>query len=161
MKYLILISGNLLKSFLAFSMLFLLFSSSEAFSQDANGIVGVWLIQDNDAKVEIFEKAGKYYGKIAWMKYPKDDNGNDKVDDMNPDPKLRSRKKQGLVIMTGFVYNESSKEWVDGTIYDSKSGKTYDGYMKLEDDGSLYMKGYIMGMRFLGRSNIWTRAENE
>lgn len=159
MKKIQLTIPNVLKTFIAFSFLFLLFSTTKSFAQDANGIVGVWLIEDKDAKVEIFEKAGKYYGKIAWMKYPKDDNGNDKVDEMNPNPELRSRKKQDMIMMTGFNYNESAKEWVDGTIYDSKSGKTYDGYMKLEDDGSLYMKGYIMGMRFLGRSNIWTKSE--
>lgn len=150
----------LFKYFLSISLIFLLFATEKIAAQEHNAIVGTWLIQDNDAKIEIYENAGKFYGKIAWMKFPKDEKGNDKVDDKNPDPALRSRKKQGLVIMSGFKYDASEKEWVGGTIYDSKSGKTYDGYIKLQEDGTLYMKGYILNMRFLGRSNIWTRVED-
>ncbi len=91
-------------------MVLLLFSTENMFAQKADAIVGTWLIQDNDGHVEIFEKDGKYYGKIAWMKFPKDEDGNDKVDDLNPDPKLRSRKKLGLVIMQGFIFIQNQGE---------------------------------------------------
>lgn len=159
MKYIHQNLEKLIKSFVLVLFLFLLFTPVNLLAQEQNALVGIWLIQDKDAKIEIFEKAGKFYGKIAWMKFPKDENGNDKVDDKNPDPALRSRKKQDLVIMSGFTYDSSEKEWSGGTIYDSKSGKTYDGYIKLREDGSLFMKGYILGIRFLGRSNIWTRVD--
>ena len=160
MKYIHPIKSKALQPFLVIFSLFLFFATETTYAQEQNAIAGIWLIQDKDAKVEIFEKGDKFYGKIYWMKYPKDENGNDKVDEKNPDPALRSRKKQDLLIMTGFVYSPSDKEWNGGTIYDSKSGKTYDGYMKLQEDGTLYMKGFILGIRFLGRSNIWTRVED-
>jgi uncharacterized protein (DUF2147 family) len=37
-------------------------------------------------------------------------------------------------------------------------GKTYDCYMWFEDDPDiLFIKGYVLGMKFLGRQTIWTR----
>ncbi|MFM6998123.1 MAG: DUF2147 domain-containing protein, partial [Bacteroidota bacterium] len=43
--------------------------------------------------------------------------------------------------------------------YDTKSGNSYDCYARLNEDGSLYFKGYMMGMRFVGRSTTWTRVK--
>lgn len=61
--------------------------------------------------------------------------------------------------MEGFTYDAAEKEWVDGTIYDTKSDDTYSAYLKLLPNGKLCMKGYIMDMRFPGRSNEWTRVK--
>jgi hypothetical protein len=30
---------------------------------------------------------------------------------------------------------------------------------RLNEDGSLYFKGYMLGMRFVGRSTSWTRVK--
>ena len=72
---------------------------------------------------------------------------------------MRSKPLLGTMIVNGFVYNAEDNEWADGEIYDSKSGNTYTGYMKQNPDGSLYLKGYMLGMRWLGRSSSWTRVE--
>ena len=43
----------------------------------------------------------------------------------------------------------------------TNSGKTYDCYMWFEDDSKvLYMKGFVLGMRMLGRSSAW-KKEND
>ncbi len=38
----------------------------------ASDIVGFWLSQEGNAKVEIYKSGDKYYGKIVWLKTPID-----------------------------------------------------------------------------------------
>lgn len=142
---------------------FLGFQTFEANAQKkaADGIVGTWLNQDKDAHIRIYlAKNGKYYGKLEWMKNPNDANGNPKKDVNNPDKTKQDRLLKGILIVKGFTYDAKSKEWINGRVYDSKSGNTYSGYMKLNSDGSLYLKGgyKVFGM-IVGRENTWTRVE--
>jgi uncharacterized protein (DUF2147 family) len=65
----------------------------------------------------------------------------------------------GTTILTGLKWDADDKEWAGGQIYDTKSGNSYDCYARLNADGSLYFKGYMMGMRFVGRSTTWTRVK--
>lgn len=135
----------------------LVFALFQAFSQ-ADKIVGYWLTQEGDSQVRIFKAPnGKYCGKIEWLDEPME-NGKPKVDDDNPDPKLQNRPIMGLQLLNDFVYNAGEKEWDNGTIYDPKSGNTYDCYMKFQEgDNVLYIKGFVMGIRWLGRTAEWTR----
>lgn len=47
--------------------------------------------------------------------------------------------------MKGFSLDEDDSEWVDGTIYDPKSGKTYKCFMWFDegDNVTLHVKGFI------------------
>jgi uncharacterized protein (DUF2147 family) len=134
--------------------------SSFLFSQ-ADKVLGFWLTEKGTSQVEIYKATdGKYFGKISWLEELNED-GKPKMDKENPDEALKSRPILGLNILKEFVYNEKSKEWVDGSIYDPDNGKTYDCYMWFEDDSNvLKIKGFVMGMRFLGRSTTWKR-END
>ncbi|HBH22622.1 MAG TPA: DUF2147 domain-containing protein [Cytophagales bacterium] len=116
-------------------------------------ILGIWFNEEKDAKIEIYEKNGKFFGKIVWHSTGDD---VDPYDSENPDPELRKRKKMGMVVLKDFEYDDG--EYEEGTIYDPKNGKTYDCIMKLQDDGSLYVRGYI-GFSLLGRTTYWTRPE--
>ena len=142
-----------------FAFLLALLITLPTFAQKADDLVGVWFNEEKDGKVEVYKKAdGKYYGKIVWVKNDFNDDGSKpKRDRKNPDEKLRSRQVNGLVVLTS-LKNET-KEWQGGQIYDTKSGKTYSCYCKLQPDGSLFFKGYVLGMTFLGRSTVWTRAK--
>ena len=61
--------------------------------------------------------------------------------------------------MTGLRYDTSANEWNGGRIYDPQSGKTYDCYVWMEDrNDMLFMKGYVVGIRWLGKSTEWTRT---
>jgi uncharacterized protein (DUF2147 family) len=121
-------------------------------------VTGFWLTQDGDSQVEIFKAPGnKYNGRIVWLKEPLDENGQVKRDDKNPDNNLKSRPTLGLGLLNDFTYNASKKEWERGTIYDPKSGRTYDCFMRLDGDNTLKLKGFVMGMRLLGREATWTR----
>ncbi len=121
----------------------------------SSAILGEWLNEDKDAKVNIYEKEGKYYGKVSWLKEPNEDDGKPKVDNENPDESKRSRPIAGLLLLKDFYYAE--KEWKGGTIYDPKNGKTYDCYMALESSNQLKIRGFVMGMRAIGRTTYWTR----
>ncbi len=126
-------------------------------AQKADVILGKWYNEEKDAIINIYKENGKYTGKIVWLKEPYE-NGKPKVDDKNPDPKLQTRPVMGLKLFWGFHYDPVEKQWTDGRIYDPKSGKTYDCYMWMEGS-DLKIKGYVLGMKFLGRKTTWTRAE--
>ena len=129
---------------------------SQSYSADA--ILGKWLNEDEDAHIEVYMENGMYYGKIVWLKNPIDEEtGKQEVDDKNPDESLQNRPIIGLVILKDFVF-DGEKEWEDGTIYDPKNGKTYDCYMKLDEEGVLKIRGYI-GISWIGRSSYWTPVE--
>ena len=126
-----------------------------AFSQTNADIVGEWYNAEKDAVITLFEENETVSGKITWMQFPNDDKGNPKTDPLNPDEKLKSRARMGMVMMTDFIYIEG-KVWDNGKLYDPKKGKTYSGMMTLKDKNTIDLRGYI-GFSFIGRSSTWTR----
>ena len=129
-----------------------------AFSQTNADIVGEWYNAEKDAVITLFEEDETVSGKITWMQFPNDDNGNPKIDLLNPDEKLKSRERMGMVMMSGFAYDEDNI-WDDGELYDPNKGKTYSGMMTLKDKNTIDLRGYI-GFSFIGRSSTWTRKLN-
>ena len=134
--------------------------SSLIFAQ-ADKVIGFWLTEKGTSQVEIYKaEDGKYFGRISWLE-ELNENGKPKVDEENSDDALKSRPILGLNILEGFDYNQEDQEWENGSIYDPDNGKTYDCYMWFDDDDNvLNIKGFVMGMRFLGRSTAW-KMEND
>jgi len=132
----------------------LIFLVSTVYCQ-ADKIVGIWVPAKGTSQVRIFKATnGKYYGKVEWIQASE----KDKLDVNNPDEKLRSKKVLGSLILKDFVYNTEKKRWEGGTVYDPDNGKTYDCYMWFSgDDNKMTLKGYVLGMKFIGRSEDWTR----
>lgn len=134
-----------------------LFFGSAVFAQSGR-VIGYWLTEDEDSQVEVFQKAdNKYYGRIVWLDEPLNDEGKPKVDDKNPDKAMHQTPIMGLEILKGFSYDASKNEWSGGTIYDPKNGRTYTAYMRKDGNNKLAIRGYVMGMRFLGRTTEWSR----
>ncbi len=148
---------------LLFISLFLtVFLAPNLLAQDADKILGFWLTQEGDSQVKIFKATnGKYYGEIKWLKEPTREDGSIKLDDKNENEKLRDKPVLGLQILKSFNYDAKDKEWVDGTIYDPKNGKTYKCFIWFEegDDITLHVKGFI-GFSLLGREVEWKREES-
>jgi uncharacterized protein (DUF2147 family) len=85
-------------------------------------------------------------------------NGEAPKDKDNPDSNLHNRSLIGLQILSGFEFNADDKEWAKGSIYDPKSGKTYDCYGWLESNDLLKLKGFVAGIRWMGKSSEWYRT---
>jgi uncharacterized protein (DUF2147 family) len=116
---------------------------------------GTWYTADKDGRVKFFEKSGKVYGKLVWMKEPLK-NGKPKLDKLNPDKIQRNVPLQDLVFLKGFE-EDGKNEWDDGEIYDPQSGKTYSATMELVSKDKLNLRGYI-GISIIGRTSTFTRA---
>ncbi|GAA4386955.1 DUF2147 domain-containing protein [Hymenobacter koreensis] len=120
--------------------------------------LGIWTNSEKKATFEIYKCGNKLCGKIISLTVPNDPaTGKPKTDSQNPNPKMRSRPRLGLVFMEGFEYDGENK-WDDGKIYDPESGKTYSCYMKMNNANSMEVKGYI-GFSLIGRSQNWTRVK--
>ena len=134
------------------------FSSAYAWSQSADDITGIWWNDIKTSKIKVEKKDGKYIGTIVYLVPEKYVNGVPEKDTKNPEPALRDRSILNLQILQGLVYNIADKEWSGGLIYDPKSGKTYDCFVWLEGKDTLQLKGFVAGMRWLGRKSAWTRS---
>lgn len=118
-----------------------------------------WYTQEHESKVRIYLAAdGKYYGKIVWMRDSLV-NGMRPLDKKNPDESKRSQTLMGLQIIAGLTV-KSETEIVNGKIYDPTRGNYYSCKMTLVGN-KLELRGYILGMPFLGRTTTWYLAEDE
>lgn len=146
---------------LLFAFSILLFLPLATFGQ-AEKFLGVWITASDSSSVEIVKHTnGKYIGTINWLLEPYEDDGTPKLDNENPDPAKAKLPVIGMKLVKGFVYNAKKDRWDHGTIYDPDNGKTYDCYGWFEDGNYdvLYLKGYVLGMKFLGRETIWNRKK--
>jgi uncharacterized protein (DUF2147 family) len=139
------------KNLLFIACLFL--ASAFTYAQ-ADKIVGIWAPAKGTSQVRIFKATnGKYYGKVEWLKVDKD-----KLDINNPDESQRDKKIWGLMILKDFSYNTEKNRWEGGTVYDPDNGKTYDCYVWFDGDANVMtLKGYVLGMKFIGRAEDWKR----
>ena len=133
------------------------FFSSITFAQeDADKIVGVWKNGEGTGMVKIYKNGDHYQGKIVWLKEPIDpETGKPKLDKNHPVDSVRNRPVIGLINTWGFVY-KGEKTWEDGKIYDPKNGNTYSCTIKLKNENTLDVRGYI-GISLIGRTDTWTR----
>ncbi|MFP5079428.1 DUF2147 domain-containing protein [Pedobacter sp. JCM 36344] len=125
-------------------------------AQNKDAILGKWVNSTGEAHIDVTKRSDKYFGKIVWLKDPKDEKGNVKTDYKNPNTSLRSKQIVGLEILKNFVFEDG--KWTDGSIYDPKSGKLYSCNMTLKANGDLNMRGYI-GVALLGRTEVWKRVK--
>lgn len=120
-----------------------------------SSIVGKWqTIDDESGKprsvVEIYERDGKYYGKIVRL-YRGPDEEQDPVCD-KCSGKRKDQKIIGMEIITDMEYDAGDQEYEDGEILDPESGSVYDCKLWLSDDGKLKVRGYVA---FFFRTQTW------
>lgn len=135
--------------------LVLIFAKHQAFAQ-TDPLEHYWYNEEKSAKIHVYKaKDGKFYGRITWLKVP-DRDGKPKLDEKNPNSKLRSEPIIGLLILKGFK-KSSDNHYDGGTIYDPKNGKTYSCKMALHNN-KLDVRGYV-GLSMIGRTTTWTIAD--
>ena len=116
---------------------------------NADDITGEWVTKRKDGHVVIYKQNGMYYGRL---KLSIDEGA---LDTKNPDPKLRTRKIMGLVILNELVF-DNENNWNRGTIYDPLEGKMYSCKIYLKTANELQVRGYI-GISLFGRTDTWIR----
>ncbi|MGY6744143.1 MAG: DUF2147 domain-containing protein [Cecembia sp.] len=126
-----------------------------ALAQKADDILGQWYTTEKDAKIEIFEEGGKYYGKVIWLKDPFE-NGKPILDANNADKSKRNRKILGMKLLEDFEFK--GKSWENGMIYDPRNGKSYSSTIKKKSNDVLEVRGFV-GVSLIGRTVEWTKAQ--
>ena len=136
-----------------FSMIFMLMPLAAAFAQD---VVGKWKLEDGTAIVEVYKSGDAYNGKIVWLEKPTEADGSPAIDDLNPDPQLRTRQVLGLNMLSGL--KKVGDEYTGGKIYDPGNGKTYNCSMQVEGD-VLKVRGSLDAKGLIGRTMDWFRVK--
>jgi uncharacterized protein (DUF2147 family) len=131
--------------------------AAHAFARDASP-VGTWQTFDDDTHapkslVQITDRASVLSGRIVKL-FPAP--GED------PDPRCtdcpgerRDRPVLGMTILWNF--RRDGDHWDGGKVLDPESGDIYRATLRLRDDATLVVHGYI-GIPLLGRSQVWTRV---
>ncbi|MFT5738618.1 MAG: hypothetical protein ACI9SG_002976 [Maribacter sp.] len=120
--------------------------------KEASDIVGVWMPSEGNAYVKIFKEKGKekYHGKIVWLKEPNDEEGNPKTDP-------EGKPMLNMLNLRDFVFEDD--EWVDGTIYDPKSGNTYYSTIEMLNKNKIEVRGSLDTFGIVGRTDTWVRMK--
>tara|TARA_R110000787_G_scaffold19396_5_gene58262 strand:+ start:3718 stop:4146 length:429 start_codon:yes stop_codon:yes gene_type:complete len=136
------------------SLTFILLFSISSYSQT---IFGTWNSFDEETNkiesiIEVYKKEGKAYAKIIFIT----DLEKRSATCTACKGKLKDTPILGMDILSGLKKDDD--EWSGGRILDPKNGKEYKCYIKLKDDTTLKLRGYI-GISLFGRTAIWKRAE--
>jgi uncharacterized protein (DUF2147 family) len=118
-------------------------------------IFGKWKTVDDQTGmengiVEIYEKAGKVYGRI--IEILEKEKKHFKCEMCEGEDK--NKPVLGLVIIKGLKRKGDFYE--GGKVIDPKNGKSYHCKMNLEGKDKLIVRGYI-GISLFGRSQTWFR----
>jgi uncharacterized protein (DUF2147 family) len=133
---------------------FLLFSLV-ALANNPDAILGVWKNGEGTGLVQIYKKGDKFYGKIVWLKVANNPDGTPRTDENNPDEKLKTRTLKGMENIRDVKYMGENR-WEEGQVYDPKTGNDYRCEMKLVDENTLEVRGFI-GISLFGRTDVWKR----
>jgi uncharacterized protein (DUF2147 family) len=121
-----------------------------------DAILGTWLTDDGDSKVDITaakaaDGSAVYGGKVIWLKESQRD-GKPLLDAKNADASLRERPILGLQILSGF--KPAAGGWSGGTVYSPRAGKSFPAELSIGPDGRLELK---VRAGILSRTDHWTR----
>ena len=121
-------------------------------------IVGKWISEKKNLIVQVYKDDDEFKAKILWFD-DRDDPSRPmytRLDDQNPDPKLRKRKIAGMEVLRNLKYNADDNIWDNGLIYDAISGREWSSYAYFTADGVLKVKGY-WHFKFIGQAIAFTR----
>jgi uncharacterized protein (DUF2147 family) len=130
-----------------------------SFSLFGQELVGKWKTIDDETQkdksiVEIYEKNGKYYGKVLEIFDPAKKNNTCSLCEDKDDRK--DKPVEGMEIVRDM--QKKKNEYKDGTILDPKKGKVYDCKMFFEEGHPdvLKVRGYLA---FFYRTQTWHRVK--
>ena len=136
---------------------FLMLSPTIAQKAAPGRIVGVWISQDKNLKIEIYKAGPQYFAKQIGGTFLFEPYGRTpKKDVHNSLERLRKRDLNDLIIIRNLDYDRGI--YVGGILYDYKTGKTFNSFIKLNGENILKLRVYATVSLF-GRTTIWTRVQ--
>ncbi|MCE7064720.1 DUF2147 domain-containing protein [Dyadobacter sp. CY326] len=137
--------------------IFFVFIFFTSFAQNgaADKILGEWVNEEKDTRIEIYKTGNQYAGKLVWsLDLLEADGLTPKKDVNNTNEKLRTRSMLNIDLLKNFIFSDGL--WDEGKMYDPKSGKTYNCLIKLRNE-KMEVRGYV-GIPLLGRTTYWERV---
>jgi len=120
-------------------------------------IIGVWLRDDNNIKIEIYKAGPQYFGRLIDGNILYEADGiTPKKDENNAVDRLRRRLLKNLTVLTNFDY-EGGRAY-GGEYYDFKTGKWYKSTLRLHGENVLKIRDYTV-LSPLGKTTTWTRVQ--
>ncbi|MES2182622.1 MAG: DUF2147 domain-containing protein [Pseudomonadota bacterium] len=144
---------------LLFAMIVFALVSTSGLAHQASP-VGLWKsIDDNTSKakalIRITESDGELKGRIENLFQEKNEEANPKC--TKCDGAYKDQPVIGMMVLSGM--KQDGEDYSSGQILDPDNGKIYSCKLTLLDGGKkLKVRGYI-GIRWLGRTEIWLREE--
>ena len=129
-------------------------------AQGSETIIGNWITPGEEAIIQIERTNGQFTGKILHLHPDAYANGEAPKDENNENLNLRSRSLEGITILSGITYDSKKETWMVKHIYVPKRGKSYTGYIQLQDAKTLRLRGHVPGNKWLGETEIWIRQED-
>ena len=120
--------------------------------ESSDKIVGVWLNENKNNKIEMYKVDDTYSAKIVWIEQLENNPGLDPKDKNNPIPERRNQSILGMDIITGLKY--SNGKWVKGTIYTPQKGIYADCEVELHSDKQLNL---VVSKGIFSRTKTWIR----
>lgn len=116
-------------------------------SAQSSELSGQFVTEDEDGKVNFFQRGKEIIGKLIWSLRPTKDVNN-------PDPNLRSRSVVGQEIFK--LKKTDANEW-EGTVYNARDGRTYHVVIWFDKDlRRLKIRGYV-GHPLFGKTTTMVR----
>lgn len=128
-----------------------------------DAILGIFLMKTPDtgdeSKIQIYRTyCGTYCGKVVWVKNPNNPDGSPRRDTKNPDPALRDRTAQNLLVMKNLRYDADDNEWKDGDLYNPNEGKWFKIKIKGFSSANTLKVRYYKGIPLLGMDDEWQKV---
>src|SRR5262245_49613054 len=108
---------------------------------------GEWLVASKSAHIRIVDCEGLLWGVVSW-------EARAGVDDKNPDLAKRGRPTLGMAVLLALKASGPNR-W-EGSLYNSKNGKTYTGGVTLLGPDRMRVRGCVLGILCGGED--WTRV---
>lgn len=129
----------------------------------ADAIVGTYLMKTPDtgdeSKVQIYRTAnGTYSAKVVWVKNPNNPDGTPRRDLKNPDPALRNRTAENMLVMKNLSYDASDNQWTGGDLYNPNMGKWFKIKIKGFSSPTTLQVRYYKGVPMFGIDDKWTKV---
>lgn len=131
---------------------------SYVLAQGGNSITGKWKTIDDESGeaksvVKIYEKEGKYYGKIVKLFRAPGEDPDPVCEDCPEDDPRYKEKIIGMEIIKDL--KKEGDEYIEGTVLKPDEGRIYKCKLWLENN-NLKVRGY---WGFLYRTQTWVRTE--